>query len=60
MYKNIWTVQSYKKYLIDDFNQRCGYCDAQDYLMGGWRNFHIDHFKPQNNKDYPEFEAFKE
>ena len=47
--------RQYKKYITDDFNRRCGYCDDADHWMGGWRNFDIDHFKPQNNTNFPEF-----
>ncbi len=40
---------SYKKYLRQDFNKRCGYCDDRDVICGGVRGFHIDHFRPQNH-----------
>ena len=38
--------RSFKKYLADDFNSRCGYTDCPDFWFGGKNNFHIDHFKP--------------
>lgn len=38
--------RSYKKYLAEDFNHRCGYTDCSDYWFGGTNSFHIDHFKP--------------
>ncbi len=37
---------SFKPYLRADFNNRCGYCDCDDYHAGGSRGFQIDHFKP--------------
>lgn len=42
---------SYKKYkapLVTDFNNRCGYCDAIDFWLGGSQFYHIDHFKPKS------------
>jgi HNH endonuclease. len=42
---------NYKKYkqpLMEDFNHRCGYCDAIDTWLGGSRFYHIDHFKPKS------------
>ena len=49
--------RSFKPYLRDDFNQRCGYCDDQDCYAGGTRGCHIDHFKPHSIK---EFKSLKE
>ncbi|MBJ7882299.1 hypothetical protein [Gelidibacter salicanalis] len=40
------SYRSYKKYLAEDFNNRCGYTDCPDFWFGGKNNFHIDHFKP--------------
>jgi hypothetical protein len=37
---------SFKKYLADDFNNRCGYTDSHHMWFGGVTTFHIDHFKP--------------
>ena len=39
---------SFKSYLRNDFNQRCGYCDDNDFYSGGSRGYHIDHFKPHS------------
>ncbi len=47
---------SYKPFLQDDFNKRCGYCDDLDVHCGGKRGFHIDHFRPHS---LPEFEHLK-
>jgi hypothetical protein len=55
--KKYSTHRQYKEYIKDDFNRRCGYCDDADHWMGGWRNFDIDHFKPQNNENFPEFKS---
>ncbi|WP_289028713.1 HNH endonuclease [uncultured Algoriphagus sp.] len=41
---------SYLGTLRADFNQRCGYCDDFDRLR--IRSFTIDHFVPQNPKDF--------
>ena len=38
--------RSFKKYLAEDFNNRCGYTDCHDFWFGGRNTFHIDHFKP--------------
>lgn len=38
--------RSYKPYLAEDFNHKCGYTDCSDFWFGGANNFHIDHFKP--------------
>lgn len=38
--------RSFKTYLADDYNKRCGYTDCPDFWFGGKNNFHIDHFKP--------------
>lgn len=39
----------YKKYLVKDFNRRCGYTDCPDWWFGGKNHFHIDHFLPHSN-----------
>jgi len=44
--KTYASYRSFKKYLADDFNSRCGYTDCPDFWFGGKNNFHIDHFKP--------------
>ncbi len=44
--------RSFKPYLIEDFNHRCGYCDDDDFYSGGKRNYHIDHFKPHSIKKF--------
>lgn len=38
--------RTYKRFLVRDFNERCGYCDSPDVWCGGKRIFHIDHFAP--------------
>ena len=48
---------SFKPYLREDFNERCGYCDDLDFYSGGKRGFHIDHFKPHS---IPKFETLKQ
>ena len=40
--------KSFKPYLAEDFNNRCGYCDSHDKFFGGLKNFQIDHFKPHS------------
>lgn len=47
--------RSYKKYLKEDFNSRCGYCDGRDKFNGGFKVYHIDHFAPQ--KKFPDLEC---
>jgi hypothetical protein len=43
-YKN---YGSFKKYIVEDFNNRCGYCDDLDKFNGGKNNYQIDHLKPK-------------
>ena len=42
------TYQTNKKYLAQDFNNRCAYCNDLDKYSGGQRFFHIDHFAPKS------------
>ncbi len=44
--KSYSKYSSYKSYLSNDFNKRCGYTDCSDFWFGGSKTFHIDHFKP--------------
>jgi len=46
--KTYASYRSFKPYLADDFNSRCGYTDCPDSWFGGRRTFHIDHFKPKS------------
>ena len=47
---------SFKPFIREDFNRRCGYCDDLDILYnGGVRSYQIDHFKPK--KFFPELET---
>jgi len=39
---------SFKPFIREDFNQRCGYCDDLDIYNGGSRGYQIDHFKPHS------------
>jgi len=45
---------SFKPYLREDFNRRCGYCDDRDVICGGVRGFHIDHFRPRKHFEHLE------
>ena len=40
--------RDYKVDLREDFNSKCGYCDAQDEYFGGVRGYQIDHFAPKS------------
>lgn len=40
--------KSFKPYIAQDFNNRCGYCDSHDRFFGTSKNFQIDHFKPHS------------
>ena len=44
--KTYASYRSFKKYLAEDFNSKCGYTDCRDFWFGGKNTFHIDHFKP--------------
>jgi len=48
---------SFKPYIREDFNKRCGYCDDLDVYHGGVRGYQIDHFKPHS---IPKFSHLKE
>ena len=48
---NYANYSRYKKYLRSDFNQRCGYCDISDHILGGETVFQIDHFAPKKFAD---------
>ncbi len=52
--KTFASYRSYKTYLADDFNCRCGYTDSHHRWFGGISTFHIDHFQPHSK-----FPAFK-
>lgn len=49
--KTFNAYRSYKEYLANDFNSRCGYTDCHHRWFGGITTFHIDHFKP--HKKFP-------
>lgn len=49
--KQYATYRSYKRFLREDFNKRCGYCDADDKFLGAAVAFHVDHFAPQKKFD---------
>lgn len=53
--KKYKSYRSFKKYLKEDFNSRCGYTDCPDFWFGGSKTFHIDHFKPKTKN--PELEV---
>ena len=46
--KNYVNYTSFKPYIREDFNKRCGYCDDLDTYHGGVRGYQIDHFKPHS------------
>ena len=41
------TNKTNKKYLAQDFNHRCAYCDDLDRYNGGVRSYHVEHFAPK-------------
>ncbi len=47
--------RGYKKYLIKDFSNRCGYCDGSDTWHGGYKYYHIDHYQPKDQ--FPELKT---
>lgn len=47
--------QHYKPYLRKDFLFRCAYCLVHEAHFGGLRNFHVDHFRPKNRKEFRDF-----
>lgn len=49
----MWTTNaSNKKYLAEDFNHRCAYCDDLDRFNGEYRAYHVEHFAPKDK--FPE------
>ena len=47
--KEYTNYQSYKKFIREDFNNRCAYTDCLDIHFGGYRTYHIDHVKPKSS-----------
>lgn len=41
------TNKTNKKYLAQDFDHRCAYCDDWDKYNGGMRSYHVEHFAPK-------------
>lgn len=54
--KTFKDYRSFKPYLREDFQKRCGYCNDLDLINGGKRGFHIDHFRPQKPYKHLELE----
>lgn len=48
------TNRTNKKYLAEDFQGRCAYCDDLDKIYGGYRTYHVEHFAPKEK--FPELE----
>lgn len=46
------TNSTNKKYLANDFNHRCAYCDDLDTFNGEYRAYHVEHFAPKEK--FPE------
>lgn len=46
------TNEANKKYLMEDFNNRCAYCDDLDRVFGGSKSYHVEHFAPKEK--FPE------
>ena len=40
------TMSTNKKYLANDFDHRCAYCDDHDQYNGGKQTYQVDHFAP--------------
>lgn len=38
----------YKRYLRRDFTYRCVYCTIHEREHGGYRSFHVEHFRPKS------------
>ncbi|VVH65429.1 hypothetical protein BSPLISOX_191 [uncultured Gammaproteobacteria bacterium] len=53
--KSYSNYPSFKQYLKNDFNNRCGYCDDPDLHYGQEISYHIDHFKPKSK--FPKLET---
>lgn len=47
--KAVTHYREYKNDLKDDFNCRCGYCDALHDWVGGIRFYQLDHFVPKKH-----------
>ena len=41
-------LKEYRSKLREDFNERCGYCNAPELYFGGEGCFEIDHFAPKS------------
>ena len=53
--KEYKVYRTFKKYLIEDFNSKCGYCDAHHAWFAGPNFYHIDHFAPKSK--FPELKT---
>lgn len=42
------SYRSYKKFLVKDFKNKCGYTNCYDAWFGGVKTFQIDHFKAKS------------
>lgn len=53
--KELTDYKGYKKFLVNDFHERCGYTDCSHFWFGGKTTFQIDHFRPKSI--YPALET---
>ncbi len=53
-YKN---YTRYKRWLREDFEYRCGYCNIHENVYGGYWHFHVDHYKPKSKPEFQHLET---
>lgn len=49
----------YRELLREDFEHSCAYCNITETEVGNLSLFHIDHYRPQKNKLFPNFKALE-
>lgn len=52
--KKLELYTSYRKYIIPDFKESCGYCGDSDKFYG---HYHIDHFRPHSIEEFKELKT---
>lgn len=57
---NEGVYSEWKPLLRKESECRCVYCSLHDARFGGERNFHVEHFRPKSNKNFPAFAALKD
>lgn len=55
-YPSKGTYKDWKSLLADEGGHRCVYCSISESHFGGFRNFHVEHYKPKGDKRFAHLE----